>query len=65
MRFQSTSLGMKTLPVRLGISDGEWHVFRWPAAATLEHLSIPAQKKEVVLAFLISLQKDFVAGRQT
>ena len=51
---------MKTLPAGLGVGDSDWQVFIQPAAATPEHLSIPAQEHDVVLAFLTALQGDFV-----
>jgi len=53
---------MKRSHAGMGINGSDWAVFMRHAAATLEHLEVPAPEREEVLGFFTSLRGDIVEG---
>ena len=51
---------MKTSHAGMGISGSDWEVFMRHAAATLEHLEVPAREKAEVLDFFTSVKGEIV-----
>jgi hemoglobin len=51
---------MKTSHAGMGISGSDWEAFMRHAAATLEHLAVPAREKAEVLAFFTSVKAEIV-----
>jgi hemoglobin len=51
---------MKTSHAGMGISGSDWEVFMRHAAATLEHLEVPAREKAEVLGFFTSVKGEIV-----
>ena len=55
-----TGRSMKTSHQGMCIDEPDWDAFMRHAAATLDHLAVPAREREEVLAFLSGLKADVV-----